>query len=110
MVLLQIHADRVGSVPFEGDAPRSIDVNSVDALPLAAQPMEVEAGHIHLLGRAYGVKCVKAPQNSLDHPFVQPGPIVLSQRAFSARLLNDRVGHSGLYNGALHVCQIVFYI
>jgi hypothetical protein len=47
MVLLQVNMPRVAVVPFEGDAPRSVDVKAV-AQRLPRERMEIEARNVEI--------------------------------------------------------------
>lgn len=51
MVLLQVHADGVLPIPFEGDTPGAVDVDGV-AGRLAAQVVKVEARRLRASGVA----------------------------------------------------------
>src|SRR5689334_8636605 len=92
VILLKIHANRVGSVPPEGDAPRSIHMDAVCTLSFAAQRVKVETGNLHVLGIRSGIKRVETSQNPIDHSFVHSRPIVLLPKG-SERPALERADH-----------------
>ena len=58
MVLLQINSDSILAVPFEGNAPRAIDVYGV-ADRLAAKPVEIKSGYIERLRSVGGIESIE---------------------------------------------------
>lgn len=59
MILLQIDPDRILLIPFECDAPWTIDVNGV-AHRLAPKPMEIESRQVERLWSICSIECVEA--------------------------------------------------
>jgi hypothetical protein len=64
MVLLQVDTLRTVLIPFERDAPWSVDMHRIARRIEAAEAMEIEAGLIQLRQRRRRIECVEPPQNS----------------------------------------------
>jgi len=63
MVIFQVDLDRVLTLPFKSDAPRTVDMNAKTRW-LALQPMEVKTRNIQCvgcLGYVNGIKAAKCP-------------------------------------------------
>lgn len=73
MVLLEIDADSVSRVEFEGDAPRSVDMNRVAGWNEAFQCVKIQPREVHLLRRRRGVQPVEADQDAFVHLDVDLG-------------------------------------
>jgi hypothetical protein len=67
MVLFEIDAVGLAVFEFEGDAPRSIDVDRIAFRIEALQGMEVEARNVHFLGSYGDVDTVKSRENAFMH-------------------------------------------
>ena len=66
MILFQIDPDGIAIVPFEGNAPGSIDMNCVSRRRMAAQRVKVEAWHIDIRNRPRRVENVQTPNDPGD--------------------------------------------
>src|SRR5258708_21979140 len=67
MVLLKIDAAGVVTFKFEGDAPRSIDVDRITLRIESLQGMKVEARNAHFLGSNRDVETIEPCENALMH-------------------------------------------
>jgi hypothetical protein len=67
MVLFEINAAGLAVFEFEGDAPRSIDVDRIAFRIEPLQGMEVEARNVHFLGSYGDVETVKSRENAFMH-------------------------------------------
>jgi hypothetical protein len=67
MALLKIDAAGFAVFEFEGDAPRSIDVDGIALRIEAVQGMKVEAWNVHFLGPDGDVETVQPCENALMH-------------------------------------------
>ncbi len=70
MVLLEIDADSIPGIEFEGDAPRAIDVHRVAGGDRALQGVKIKTWKVHLFWRGDGVQSVKTNHDALMHPCV----------------------------------------
>jgi hypothetical protein len=66
VVLLQVNSESVSVFPFEGDAPRTVDVQAVSCR-FSLQGVEVEARDVQLLKILRGIENVQTP----ERPFVE---------------------------------------
>ena len=67
MVLLEIDAESISGVKFEGDAPRTIDVNRVAGRNKIFQGMKIKTRKVHLFRRGCGIQAIKTDQDALVH-------------------------------------------
>jgi hypothetical protein len=67
VVLLEIDAESISRVDFEGDAPRTIDVDGVTGGNKTFQDMKIKPGKVHLLRRSCGIQAIKTDQDALVH-------------------------------------------
>ena len=67
MVLLKIDAAGFAIFEFEGDAPRSIDVDRITLRIESLQGMKVEARNAHFLGSNRDVETIEPCENALMH-------------------------------------------
>jgi hypothetical protein len=67
MVLLEIDAAGFAIFEFEGDAPRSIDVDRIALRIEALQGMKVEARNVHFLSSYGDVETVEPRENEFMH-------------------------------------------
>jgi hypothetical protein len=95
MVLFEIDAGGVFAVEFEGDAPRSIDVDSIARRIETPKRVEVETGQIHVLGSFSGCEAIKPDKNAFVHPGVDPGGLSLLKE-IGKRLAPERPNHTHL--------------
>jgi hypothetical protein len=65
VVLLEIDATGFAILEFEGDAPRSIDVDRIARRIEPVQRVKVEAWDIHLFGSNGNVETVEPGENAL---------------------------------------------
>lgn len=65
MILLEIHAPCVSFLELERDAPRPVDVDAVADRLAPLEGMEVEARHVHFLGRRRRIQAIKAKEDAL---------------------------------------------
>src|SRR5215212_8586053 len=67
VVLLEIDPDRVAVLKFEGDAPRTVDMNGVAGRVKAVQGVEIEAGQVHVLRPFRDIQAIKPSQDASMH-------------------------------------------
>src|SRR5258708_1274147 len=67
MVLLEIDPTGFAILEFEGDAPRSIDVDRIALRIEPLQGMKVEARNIHFLGSDGDVEPIEPCENTFVH-------------------------------------------
>jgi hypothetical protein len=67
VVLLEINADSIPRIEFEGNAPRTIDVDCVAGGNKTFQGMKIKPGKIHLFRRICCIQAIKADQDALVH-------------------------------------------
>src|SRR4030088_1204355 len=67
MVLSEINAASIAVFEFEGDAPRSIDVNRIAPRIEPLQGMKVEARNVNLLGSDRNIETNKPRKNACMH-------------------------------------------
>jgi len=67
VILLEIDAESIPRVEFEGNAPRTIDVDRVAGGNKPFQGMKIKPGKIHLFRRICGIQAIKADQDALVH-------------------------------------------
>jgi hypothetical protein len=61
MILLEVDTQRVAILEFEGDTPRTVDVDRVSSRAIAMKSMKVESRNIHVRGSTGPIKSVEAP-------------------------------------------------
>ena len=67
MVSLEIDADSISRFDFEGDAPRTVDVDGVAGGDKTFQGMKVKPGKVHLFRRSCRIQAIEADQDALVH-------------------------------------------
>ena len=67
MVLLEIDATGFAIFEFEGDAPRSVDVNRITPGIESLQGVKVEARNVHFLGPHRDVETIEPCENTFMH-------------------------------------------
>jgi hypothetical protein len=67
MVLLEIDTAGLAIFEFEGDAPRSIDVDRIALRIEPLQGMKVEAWNIHFLGADRDIETIESRESPLVH-------------------------------------------
>jgi hypothetical protein len=67
MILLEVNATGLAIFEFEGDTPRSIDVNRITPRIKSLQGMKVEARNVHFLGSNRDVKAIEPRENAFVH-------------------------------------------
>ena len=67
MVLLEIDATSFAILEFEGNAPRSIDVDRIPLRVESLQGMKVEARDVHFLGPDGDIQTIEPGENALMH-------------------------------------------
>jgi hypothetical protein len=65
MVLFKINPESVARVEFEGNAPRTIDMDRVAGWNESFEGMKVKPRKIHLFRRGCGIKAIKPDENPL---------------------------------------------
>ena len=60
MILLEIDSQSISGIEFEGDAPRTIDVDRVAGWNKTSQGMEIKPRQIHLLRRGSDIQAIEA--------------------------------------------------
>jgi hypothetical protein len=80
MVLLEIDPAGFAVFEFEGDAPRSIDVDRIALRIEPLQGMKVEAWNIHFLGSDGDVKTIKSCENAFMHFRIDLGTLALGPK------------------------------
>jgi hypothetical protein len=67
MVLLKIDTAGFAVLEFEGDAPRSIDVDGIALWIESLQGMKVEAWNVHFFGSDSDVETIQPRENAFVH-------------------------------------------
>jgi len=90
VIVFQIDPLRILALPFEGDAPRSVDMHAV-ALGFALQGVEVETRQIQRFRGLGGVDGVQPPQYSRHQGRLHLGALAFSTNSSSPLCMNDSI-------------------
>ena len=65
MILLEIDAESISGIEFEGDAPRSIDMDRIAPRDKTFQNMKIEPWKVHLFRGGRDLQAIEAHQDAL---------------------------------------------
>lgn len=108
MVLLEIHPYGVRRFPFEGYAPRAVDVDCIDVFPIAFEAVEVKTLDIHVLRPCRGMQRIQAPNQRLDQLRVKLRGIVIFPEGFQSAAF-EGLDHQNMCKPSDYIRQLTAY-